>query len=66
MVINNGGGAIFSFLPVAKEIDNDNLRNLLEKMIDFVVQRYPKRLLTPVGFSLSGNVLLKYLLVGDN
>ena len=33
----------------------------LEKMIDFVVQRYPERSLAPVGFSLSGNVLLKYL-----
>ena len=33
----------------------------LAKMIDFVVQRYPKKSLAPVGFSLSGNVLLKYL-----
>ena len=28
VVINNGGGAIFSFLQVAKEIDNDNFEHL--------------------------------------
>lgn len=33
----------------------------LAKMIDFVIQRYPDNSLIPVGFSLSGNVLLKYL-----
>ena len=33
----------------------------LAQMIDFVVQRYPEKSLAPVGFSLSGNVLLKYL-----
>ena len=33
----------------------------LEKMIAFVIQRYPEALLIPIGFSLSGNVLLKYL-----
>lgn len=33
----------------------------LGKMIDFVVQKYPETFLVPVGFSLSGNVLLKYL-----
>ena len=33
----------------------------LAKMINFVLQRYPKKSLIPVGFSLSGNVLLKYL-----
>ncbi len=33
----------------------------LAKMIDFVVQRHPEKSLMPVGFSLSGNVLLKYL-----
>jgi uncharacterized protein len=33
----------------------------LASMIDFVVQRYPDKKLLPVGFSLSGNVLLKYL-----
>ena len=33
----------------------------LGKMIEFVLQRYPKKSLVPVGFSLSGNVLLKYL-----
>ncbi len=33
----------------------------LAKMIDFVIQRHPDRFLVPVGFSLSGNILLKYL-----
>ena len=33
----------------------------LAKMIEFAVQRYPEKSLIPVGFSLSGNVLLKYL-----
>jgi predicted alpha/beta-fold hydrolase len=33
----------------------------LSKMIDFVIQRYPEKFLMPIGFSLSGNVLLKYL-----
>ena len=33
----------------------------LEQMIVFVVQRYPGAFLMPIGFSLSGNVLLKYL-----
>jgi len=33
----------------------------LAKMIEFVLQRYPGKSLVPVGFSLSGNVLLKYL-----
>jgi len=33
----------------------------LEKMIEFVLQRCPEKSLVPVGFSLSGNVLLKYL-----
>ena len=33
----------------------------LEQMIAFVIQRYPDALLMLIGFSLSGNVLLKYL-----
>lgn len=33
----------------------------LEQMIAYVVQRYPSAFLMPIGFSLSGNVLLKYL-----
>lgn len=33
----------------------------LAKMIEFVLQRYPEKSLVPIGFSLSGNVLLKYL-----
>ena len=33
----------------------------LEQMVAFVIQRYPNALLMPIGFSLSGNVLLKYL-----
>ena len=33
----------------------------LAKMINFVIQRKPKRFLLLVGFSLSGNILLKYL-----
>ncbi|MBC8286621.1 MAG: alpha/beta fold hydrolase [Nitrospinae bacterium] len=33
----------------------------LAKMIDFVIQKYPGAILMPIGFSLSGNVLLKYL-----
>ena len=33
----------------------------LEQMIAYVVQRYPGAFLMPIGFSLSGNVLLKYL-----
>jgi hypothetical protein len=33
----------------------------LAEMVDFVVQCYPERSLVTVGFSLSGNVLLKYL-----
>jgi uncharacterized protein len=36
------------------------------RMIDFVIQRYPDKYLLPVGFSLSGNVLLKYLGEGRN
>ena len=28
VVIDNGGGAIFSFLPIAKEIDNDSFEHL--------------------------------------
>lgn len=33
----------------------------LAQMIEFALQSYPKKSLVPVGFSLSGNVLLKYL-----
>jgi hypothetical protein len=33
----------------------------LAEIIDFVMQRYPDKTLLPIGFSLSGNVLLKYL-----
>ena len=33
----------------------------LAKMIDFVIQRNPGKFLVPIGFSLSGNILLKYL-----
>jgi uncharacterized protein len=33
----------------------------LEQMINFVIQRCPEACLIPIGFSLSGNVLLKYL-----
>lgn len=33
----------------------------LAKMLDFVSQLYPNKYLVPVGFSLSGNILLKYL-----
>jgi predicted alpha/beta-fold hydrolase len=36
----------------------------LAKIIDFVIQRNPGKRLLPIGFSLSGNVLLKYL--GEN
>lgn len=40
---------------------NGGSSNDLAKMIDFVVQKYPATFLMPIGFSLSGNVLLKYL-----
>ena len=33
----------------------------LARMLEFVIQRNPEKSLLPVGFSLSGNVLLKYL-----
>jgi uncharacterized protein len=33
----------------------------LGQMVAFVIQKYPDALLMPIGFSLSGNVLLKYL-----
>ncbi|MBT3365883.1 MAG: alpha/beta fold hydrolase [Nitrospina sp.] len=33
----------------------------LAKMIDFVIQQKPEKPLLPIGFSLSANVLLKYL-----
>jgi predicted alpha/beta-fold hydrolase len=36
------------------------------RMIDFAIQRYPGKYFLPVGFSLSGNVLLKYLGEGRN
>lgn len=33
----------------------------LEKMIDYIIKLYPDQRLLVVGFSLSGNILLKYL-----
>lgn len=34
-------------------------------MVDFAMKRYPDKYLLPIGFSLSGNVLLKYLGEGN-
>lgn len=38
----------------------------LEQVIEFIIKRYPDRRLLVVGFSLSGNILLKYLGEGRN
>jgi len=48
-------------MGLSSRLWNGGCSDDLEQMIAFVVQRYPGSFLMPVGFSLSGNVLLKYL-----
>jgi len=50
-----------SGMGLSERLWNGGSSDDLEQMISFVIQRYPDALLMPIGFSLSGNVLLKYL-----
>jgi len=48
-------------MGLSSRLWNGGASDDLAKMIDFVIQRNPGKFLVPIGFSLSGNILLKYL-----
>ena len=48
-------------MGLSSRLRNGGASDDLAKMIDFVIQRNPGKFLVPIGFSLSGNILLKYL-----
>jgi uncharacterized protein len=48
-------------MGMSSRLWNGGVSDDFSRMIDFVIQRNPEKLLLPVGFSLSGNILLKYL-----
>ncbi len=48
-------------MGLSSRLWNGGVSDDFAKMIDFVIQRYPEKVLMPIGFSLSGNILLKYL-----
>ena len=48
-------------MGLSSRLWNGGASDDLAKMIDFVIQRNTGKFLVPIGFSLSGNILLKYL-----
>ena len=58
LVNHRGSGQGMGLSP---RLWNGGASDDLAKMIDFVIQRNPDKFLVPIGFSLSGNILLKYL-----
>ena len=48
-------------MGLSSRLWNGGASDDLAKMIDFVIQCNPGKFLVPIGFSLSGNILLKYL-----
>ena len=58
MVNHRGSGP---GMGLSSRLWNGGVSDDFSQMIDFVTQRNPEKLLLPIGFSLSGNILLKYL-----
>lgn len=58
-LINHRGSGLG--MGLSSRLWNGGASDDLAKMIDFVIQRNPGKFLVPIGFSLSGNILLKYL-----
>lgn len=58
MMNQRGSGA---GLGLSETLWNGGSSEDMEQMVKYIVKLYPKRSLLIVGFSLSGNVLLKYL-----
>ena len=48
-------------MGLSKYLWNGGVSDDLEKIIDYILGLYPKKFIDVVGFSLSGNILLKYL-----
>lgn len=58
MMNHRGSGA---GMGMSSRLWNGGSSDDLEQMIQYIVKRHPRRALLLVGFSLSGNILLKYL-----
>jgi predicted alpha/beta-fold hydrolase len=48
-------------IGLSKYLWNGGVSDDLEKIIDYILGLYPEKIIDVVGFSLSGNILLKYL-----